>query len=321
MNKIIAGILTAVLSASVCAADRPVIASIVFQSDTFMQTFQDGMKAAAKEKNVELLLGNSETDLAKEASLIDGYLVRDVDAIVINTFSASASASAVKEALNEGVTVVCANTCLEENKRKGIVSFLVTENRDLGLKTGKAAADYIKANLNGKAKIGILNCDTFPEACIPRKQGFLDALRDAGIEYEVKADQTGFLSDQALPISEAMLQAHPDINILWAANEGGTTAHVLAVRGLDLSNKVKVFGTDMSAQHAQFLKSKKGTLMAVTGQAPFQLGYDAINITLDALNNKEVAKKLTVPTILFARGDIRQIDTFMSSNGRAIFAN
>lgn len=303
------------------AQDGPTIAGVVFQSDTFMQTFQDGMAAAAEEQGATLLLGNSETDLAKEANLIDNYIVRGVDAMVINTFSADGSVSAVKNALGAGILTICANTCLNEDSRDGITSFLVTKNIDLGLKTGAAAAEFINENLGGKAKIGILNCDTFPEACLPRKQGFLDALTAGGVEYEVLSDQTGFIADQALPIAEAMLQANPDINILWSANEGGTTAHVLAVSGLGLAGEVHVFGTDMSGQHAQFLKDASGVLMAVTGQAPFQIGYDAVILALSALEGKTVEANLTVPTILFSRGDVAGIDSFVETDGRAIFAD
>ena len=230
-------------AASASFAQDITIAGVVFQSDTFMQTFQDGLQAAADENGVKLILSNSETDLAKESNILSDLVVRDIDALVISTFSADGSVAAMAPVFEAGIPVICANTCLREDARKGISSFLATRNIDLGLKTGVAAAAYINENLGGKATIGILNCDTFPEACLPRKEGFLQALTDAGVEFEVAADQTGYLSDKALPISEAMLQAHPDINILWAANEGGTTAHVLAVQAAGLADEVKVFGT------------------------------------------------------------------------------
>ncbi|MEP3274803.1 MAG: substrate-binding domain-containing protein [Stappiaceae bacterium] len=300
-------------------AEDLTIAGVVFQSDTFMQTFQDGIQAAADEKGVTLILANSETDLAKESNILNDLIVRQIDGLIISTFAADGSVAAVSEVVKAEIPVVCANTCLREDARKGVSSFLATKNIDLGLKTGEAAAAYIKANLDGKATVGILNCDTFPEACLPRKEGFLSALKDAGIEVEVVADQTGFLADAALPISEAMLQANPNINILWAANEGGTTAHVLAVQSAGLGDEVKVFGTDMSGQHAQFLQADNGILQAVTGQAPFQLGYDALNLTLAAIKGEKVDADLTIATILFARGDDKSIDTFVKTDGRAVF--
>lgn len=310
----------ALCAAGTAFAQDITIGGVVFQADTFMQTFQDGLQAAADERGVNLILSNTETDLAKESNVLSDLIVREIDALIISTFSADASVAAVSEVVGAGIPVICANTCLREDARDGVYSFLATRNIDLGLKTGVAAAAYINANLGGKANIGILNCDTFPEACLPRKEGFLQALTDAGVEFEVKADQTGYLADAALPISEAMLQANPDINILWAANEGGTTAHVLAVQAAGLGDEVKVFGTDMSGQHAQFLQADNGILQAVTGQAPFQIGYDALNLAVDVIGGKDVEADMIIPTILFARGDDEGINTFVETDGRAVFA-
>ena len=74
-----------------------------------------------------------------------------------------------------------------------------------------------------------------------------------------------------------MLQANPDINVLWAANEGGTVAHANAVKTLGLGGKVAVFGTDMNNQMGQMLQASDNILQGVTGQAPYQMGYDALD--------------------------------------------
>ena len=102
------------------------------------------------------------------------------------------------------------------------------------------------------------------------------------------ADQAGWLADKAQPVSEAMLQAHPDINVLWAANEGGTVAHANAVKTLGLGGKVFVFGTDMNNQMGQMLQAPDDILQGVTGQAPYQMGYDSLATALDVLGGKTV---------------------------------
>ncbi|MEQ8673636.1 MAG: hypothetical protein RIC84_10500, partial [Aggregatilineales bacterium] len=61
--------------------DGYTIAGVVFQNDTFMQTVQAGMEAAAEVSGAELILGNSENDLVTEADLIEDYITRGVDAI------------------------------------------------------------------------------------------------------------------------------------------------------------------------------------------------------------------------------------------------
>ncbi|MCB0206704.1 MAG: substrate-binding domain-containing protein, partial [Anaerolineae bacterium] len=295
--------------------DKPVIAGVVFQSDTFMQTVQNGLQAAADEAGVELILGNTENDLAKETSMIDDYITRGVDAIVITPISADGSVAALKKAKEAGITIVCFNTCVSED---GIASaFLVTKNEDLGSTTGAAAVKFINEKLDGKAVIGLLNCDQF-EGCPPRKEGFLAEV-SALPGVEVVADQAGWIADDALPVSEAMLEANPTINVLWAANEGGTVAHALAVQSSGLADQVFVFGTDMNNQMAQMLQADDDILQGVTGQAPFQMGYDALNTTLSALAGEDVSAVQNTPTIYFGRGDDEMINRFVETEGNAVF--
>jgi ABC-type sugar transport system substrate-binding protein len=292
------------------------IAGVVFQSDTFMQTVQAGMQAYADDAgDIELILGNTENDLTKESSMIDDYITRGVDAIVITPISADGSLAALKKAKEAGITIICFNTCVNE---EGIAdAFLVTKNEDLGRKTGEAAVAFIENELGGEAVIGMLNCDQF-EGCPPRKEGFLQQVNDLpGVE--VVADQAGWIADDAVTVSEAMLQANPTINLLWAANEGGTVGHALAVKSSGLAGEVFVFGTDMNNQMAQMLQSDDNILQGVTGQAPYQMGYDSLATTVQVLNGETVEYNQNTPTIFFGRGNDELIERFIETEGMALF--
>jgi ABC-type sugar transport system substrate-binding protein len=262
-----------------------------------------------------MIMGNTDNKLDKEASMIDDYITRKVDAIVITPISADGSVAALKKAKDAGITIICFNTCVND---KTIPSaFLVTKNDDLGDKSGAAAVKFITEKLGGKAKVGILNCDQF-EGCPPRKAGFQAQLK-ALPGVEVLADQAGWLADKAQPVAEAMLQANPDINVLWAANEGGTVAHANAVKTLGLAGKVFVFGTDMNNQMGQMLQAGDDILQGVTGQAPYQMGYDALSTGLDVLGGKTAEAVTNTPTIYFGRGNDAMIKQFMDTQGNAIF--
>jgi len=303
------------LPAAQPAAKKKTIAGVVFQSDTFMQTVQAGMQAAADKAGVEMIMGNTDNKLDKEASMIDDYITRKVDAIVITPISADGSVAALKKAKDAGIKVICFNTCVND---KTIPSgFLVTKNDDLGDKSGAAAVKFITEKLGGKATVGILNCDQF-EGCPPRKAGFLAQLK-ALPNVKVVADQAGWLADKAQPVAEAMLQANPGINVLWAANEGGTVAHANAVKTLGLAGKTFVFGTDMNNQMGQMLQAGDNILQGVTGQAPYQMGYDSLNSALGVLGGKTVEAVTNTPTIFFGRGNDALIKQFTDTQGNAIF--
>ncbi len=107
--------------------------------------------------------------------------------------------------------------------------------------------------------------------------------------------------------------------MLWAANEGGTVAHANAVKTLGLGGKVFVFGTDMNNQMGQMLQASDDILQGVTGQAPYQMGYDALATAMDVLGGKQVAEVTNTPTIFFGRGQDALIKQFMDTEGKAIF--
>ena len=117
------------------AGEKPLIAGVVFQTDTFMQTVQAGMQAAADKLGAEVILGNTENKLDKEASMIDDYITRGVKAIVITPISADGSVAALKQAKEAGIPIICFNTCVNDPTIPS--AFLVTKNADLGVKTGR----------------------------------------------------------------------------------------------------------------------------------------------------------------------------------------
>ena len=287
---------------------------IVLGDDTFMQTVQAGMQAAADESGVELILGNSQASLTQEAAMIDDYITRGVKVIMITPTSKEDSVPALKKAKDAGITIICFNTCVSE---PGIASsFVVTKNEDLGSTTGTAAAKFIIDRLGGKAKIGLLNCDQF-EGCLPRKEGFkAEMAKLPGVE--IVADLAGFAATEAQSVAEAILKANPDINVLWAANEGGTVGEALAVKDLGLAGKVYVFGTDMNNQMAQMLQDKDNILQGVTGQAPYQMGYDTFQTAVKVLKGEKLEDVTNTPTTFFGRGDDALINKFVETEGKVI---
>jgi len=67
------------------------------------------------------------------------------------------------------------------------------------------------------------------------------------------------------------------------------------------------------------LQSDDNVLQAVTGQAPYQMGFDAIVAAIESLDGAELDAIVNTPTILFGRGDDASIDLFVETEGLALF--
>jgi ABC-type sugar transport system substrate-binding protein len=283
------------------------IAGIVFQQDQFFRTIQIGMEAAAKAAGAQLLEANSDNKAEKEASLIDTFIARKVDAIVISPLSATASEPAIKRAVDAGIKVITYNSAVNGDLA---ASYLNSSQKDLGSTTGKAAAAYVKDKLGGKAKLATLGFKALlPEVSADRVDSFLEAVK-AGGTIDVVSQQDAWLAEKAVAVAGDIITANPDLQIIYAANEGGTVGAVQAVRNAGKQGKIVVFGIDGTDQLAQFLLDDDDVLQAVTAQQPFVMGSRAIKAALDVLDGKPVEKAVIVPVLGLNRNDPEAVKKF-----------
>jgi ABC-type sugar transport system substrate-binding protein len=200
------------------AKPRTKLAGIIFQDNQFFRLFSFGMQEAARNANVELSVVNSRNDNVKEIELINTYIARKVDAILI-------------------------------------------------------------APLSAKGAIGSV------------------------VGAEIVAEQDAWLAENAIKVAGDILTANPDVNLIWAANEGGTIGAVLAVRNEGKAGKVAVFGTDANEQMLGFLLSPDNILQATTGQQPVLIGASAVEAALQILKGGPIEKKTLLKGIHLARGN------------------
>jgi len=283
------------------------VAGMVFQLDQYFRFIQFGMEAAAEELGISLLEGNAENDLSNEIGLINTYIGRGVDAIVVSPLSETGSIEALRSAHDEGITVVTYNTVIQADFP---VAEVVSPQRGLGESTGGAAREYILNELDGEARIGILAFDSLlPEQSGNRVDGFLSQIEDIpGVE--IVARQDAWLVEQAVPTAEDILTANPDIDILYAANEGGTVGAVQAVQNAGRQGQTVVFGIDTTEQLADALLSDDNILQAVTGQRAYETGYEAVTAAVQAVRGESVERRVVVPGLLLTRDDREGVQEF-----------
>ncbi len=275
-------------------------AGIIFQNDDFFRLIQFGMKDAAKQWNATLLSGNSDNKPDKEFQLVQTYINQDVEAIIISPLSKTASVAALQQAHARGIIIVTNNSEIDANFVDGSVECSAS---DLGVQTGKAARKYIQDKLGGKAKIAILEFKSqVAEQSDARVGGFKSQLADLpGVE--IVAEQDAWMSDQAQQKAGDILTAHPDVNIIYGANEGGTTGAVLAVTKAGKAGQIGVFGTDVSEQLIGFLQAPDNILQAITAQKPYEEGQKSVELAAKAMGSAPYEKKIVLTGICLTRTD------------------
>ena len=181
---------------------------------------------------------------------------------------------------------------------------------------GRYVADYVTTNLDGKAKIALLTIPKY-EVGQQRREGFVAEISKVpGIE--IVAEQEGELPEPSANTLETILQANPDVSIVWAANEGGTVGAITAVRASGAA--VKVFGTDMSLQTAAALLDANSGLVAVSTQDPFTIGYRSAQLALAKIAGEAVPAEEIVPLQMFTTDKPEDVTAYLDKY-KALAAN
>ncbi|MDD4219923.1 MAG: substrate-binding domain-containing protein [Sphaerochaetaceae bacterium] len=302
-----------VFAAAQAETGRPKVAGVVFQEDQFMKLLQLGYKDTAEKAGFDFYPGNTNGDAAKEAEFLNTYVTQGYKGVAISPISEEASLKVLTDAANKGLLIGISN---HEFNLPFLTGAFTSDNYNLGSTVGKAAAKYIKENLGGKATIAIVQFKTLlPEQSGARSKGFIDQVKDLpGVK--IVTDQDAWMQDKAITIAGDIITAHSDVNLIFAANEGGTIGSTMAVKNAGKAGKIAVFGFDGSEQIVQLLKDPANVLQAAIAQDPYNIGVKTMESVVKAVKGEDYSstkgQSFIVPGILLERANPAGLDAFLA---------
>jgi simple sugar transport system substrate-binding protein/ribose transport system substrate-binding protein len=294
------------------------VAGVVFQDDQFMKSMVQGYEDAGAEFGIKVLTANTNNDQAKEAELIQTYIAQAVDGIAIAPLSQDASIPSLKEASSQGIQVAITNMNLAGDP-SWLAGGYTSDDATNGKIVGTNAAEFIEANIQGEVNVAQVDFDhQIPEQSKARWSGFYAGLDDAGIKYNKVAAVSANMQDDAIAKVADMLTAHPEINVIWACNDGGTIGAAMAVQQAGLAGKVFVFGYDGGDQQTSMMLSGDNILVGVVAQDPYAQGYNAVKslaLTLTEQANPDAGKITVVPGTYLTVSDLDAVKEWRKDNG------
>ncbi|MDA0203972.1 MAG: substrate-binding domain-containing protein [Acidobacteria bacterium] len=255
----------------------------------FWQTVHAGASAAGKESGVEIewLGPAAETDFARQIEIVDSAITSRADGIVLAPTEATSLVGVAERAAREGVPLVVFDSGIDT---EDYVSFVATNNYEAGAK----AARELGALLTGTGTVAMVKNVAGSSSTMQREKGFEDTLATEFPQIEKVAEQY-CSSDvaKALAAAENILTAHPDLDALFASAEPATVGVGRALRGRNLTGKVKFVGFDFSEAIEEDLRA--GVIDALIVQDPFNIGYQAVKAVLAKIAGETPAKRIDTP--------------------------
>lgn len=176
------------------------------------------MKDEAAKLGYQLVYTDAQSSAAKQVSDVNSMIAQGLDMIFLSPREEKPLIPAVRAAKAAGIPVVLLDRTVDPSLAKAGVDYLAFIGSDF-VEEGKRAAEWLVKNANGKTKIIELEGTTGSSPANDRKKGFDDAINAAG-GFEIVASQSGdFARDKGRQVAEALLQAHPDANVIYAHND------------------------------------------------------------------------------------------------------
>ncbi|WP_329250169.1 substrate-binding domain-containing protein [Streptomyces sp. NBC_01478] len=254
-------------------------------NNPFFVQIRSGAQAEAKKLGLDLTVTDAQNDASQQANQLQNFTSSNYGAIIVNPVDSDAASNSVKAADKAKIPVIA----VDRGVNKAAVDTLVASDNVVG---GELAAKTVAEKLGGTGKIVILQGQAGTSAARERAEGFAKGLK-AYPGIQVLAQQPAdFDRTKGLDVMSNLLQAHPDVQGVIAANDEMALGAIKAL-GSKAGKSVSVVGFDGTPDGLTAVK--QGTLYASVAQQPSQLGRIAVDNALRAAQGKKVETTVKVP--------------------------
>jgi ribose transport system permease protein len=276
------------------SASKKVGLSLSTLNNPFFVQIKSGAQQEAKKLGVDLTVTDAQNDASQQANQLQNFTSSGLGSIIVNPVDSDAAGPAVRSANKAGIPVVG----VDRGVNKADTAALVASDNIAG---GKLGAKAMAEKLGGKGKIVILQGLAGTSASRERGAGFAEGLKDyPGIKV-VARQPADFDRTKGLDVMTNLLQAHPDIQGVFAENDEMALGAVKAL-GSKAGKSVSVIGFDGEPDGLKAVAN--GTMYASVAQQPKELGRIAVENALKAAEGKKVDKTVMVPVKVVTKENV-----------------
>ncbi|MER5177651.1 sugar ABC transporter substrate-binding protein [Streptomyces sp. NPDC002896] len=251
------------------------------------------VEQTAKEKGAKLYSANSKQDAGTELSNIEDMISRNVDALIVQTVNVDALEGDIAKAKSAGIPIYLTSVATDD--MSNVLGAAVVDLK----KVGALDAGWIAKDAGGKdVTVGIV-AGAPGAASDLLVGGFKGALPATA---KVVANQPGMFNPaKAQDVAENMIQAHPDLDYAFVANE----EMAFAVRkAFDAAGAKGVKIVSVNGTEDGIAAVKSGELSATVANSALVIGQTAVEQTVDLLGDKKVDKVSKVPLTLITKDNL-----------------
>lgn len=263
-------------------------------NNPFFIDMQRGAEEAARRLGVNLVVQAPErdSDVEKQMQIIENLIQTDLQALCLTPSGSKEIVPALVKAGARGIPILIVDTRLDSAAAADagvrIKTFIGSDNYE----GGRLAGEFLISHFGGSAKVAILEGVPGHETSDSRLRGFHAAIAHAA-GMEIIASQTAnFERDLGFNVFQNILQAHPEVQALFACNDMMALGAMEAVAAAGKTGTVTIVGFDAIADARHAISA--GTLAASVAQFPDEMGKMAVESAVKVINGETLPAYLPV---------------------------
>ncbi len=273
-------------------------------NNPFFIDMQKGAEEAAKRLGSNLLVQapEREVDVEKQMQIIENLIQRKIDAICVSPSGSREIVPAIVKANEAGIPVLVVDTRVDETALEEANGHVATFIGSDNVEGGRIAGKYIVNELGGRGKVAILEGIPGHETADARLKGFHQAVdNEPGIEI-IASQTANWERDQGFNVFQNILQAHPDIEALFACNDMMALGALEAIAAAGKTGEVIVVGFDAVEDARQAIQ--RGEMAGSVAQFPYEMGRLAVEKAVELINGKQIPDFIPTKIELITRNKL-----------------
>ncbi len=289
--------LTSLLLGPAQAAEVKTIGLAVanLQANFFNQIKQSAEAEAAK-LGVKIITVDAKGDGPTQVNQVQDLLTQKIDALIYIPAGAAAATVPTKLAQAAGIPVVN----IDRNAAGAPGNTFIASN---SVSSAKSVCEYIIKQAGGKGSMVIIHGQkgTTPE--VDRTKGCMEVVKaNPGVKIVAEQYSNIWGQDEGFQIMQNMLQAHPDVSIVFAEADALALGAAQAIKVANPSQKIWVGGFDGDTAALEALKN--GTFDVTATQQTQLMGRTAVQDAIKLVAGEKVPPEQLLDATLTTKDNV-----------------
>ncbi|RCW48401.1 ABC transporter substrate-binding protein [Paenibacillus prosopidis] len=268
----------------------------------------DSIKESAKAAGFELKFSDAQQKQENQIKALRSFIQQKVDVIAFSPVVESGWDTVLQEAKDAGIPVILTDRAVDSKDTSLYKTFIGSDFVEEGRRAGKWLVEQFK-DAAEPVKIVELQGTTGSAPAIDRKSGFEEIIKE-NPNLQIVASQTGdFTRAKGKEVMQSFLQAHPDIDVLYAHNDDMGLGAIQAIEAAGLVPGKDIIIITVDAVKDGMTAAAEGKINFIVECNPL-LGPQLMQAVNDVLAGKEIESRI-----------VTEEGTFTSEEAKAVLAD